>query len=380
MKKKRKEAPKLVSGSFGKVYFDEEKLRFVFRELANRMRKGIFPYNLRRAELPERKYIPPETLMPRGSRNHFLFLFHACNYMRRMDSNIAFQALSRVFVKRPEIFLPESFCFSPSKDTNKKERWLREILQKEKPLKANISDAVKFWVYNSEKLFTFYESNPENIFSRMQKYNFWEAKKIIENNQKNMKKNHHHGFLGFQLKMTAMLIYFFCEAKLISPMIFPPPLDIHILRFLLITEIFQIIGMKEPAKENGEIIVTYLRDKTKESIARALCEFIKKEKIDPVEFAAALWLFGRTMCSSSPVNSTMKGAGTGRKTQLFFKEYHRWKVSEIRLFHNICMQCPFSGFCNGKIPGQGYGIKGGFCMHVANKQKVAEQLPMRSLF
>lgn len=361
------------------IYFNEQNLNILSKELLKRMENREFPYNLKKARLPEKEYIPSVSIMPRESRAHFLFLFHACNYMRRIDSNIAFQALTQIFKKHSEIFFPENFACS-EEDEVKKKIWLKEILCEEKPLRGNINDAVKFWFYNSQKLLEFYEGHPGNIFNGKGWNDFWEIKKMIRNNEKERKQNEKHTFYGFQIKMVSMLVYFFSAGKLIEPILFPPPLDIHVIRLLLLNGVFKISNMKEAGKENGEVAVNYLTDNTKKYMARLLCTYLDEKKIDPVDFAAALWLFGRTMCSSSPINKVKKGDGSGRKTQLFFKDPSTWKPRDIIHFESTCLSCPFLQICTSRIPGAGYQIKGGFCTDPIDKVAIGKNLYMQSMF
>ncbi len=74
------------------IVVDERALDRVFGELVGLYNGGDFPFDQPVMVLPQDTRHLPKTLEP-GSREHALFLFHACYWMRGgIDSNVAFRA------------------------------------------------------------------------------------------------------------------------------------------------------------------------------------------------------------------------------------------------------------------------------------------------
>ncbi len=81
---------------------DYGRAKEVFGAIYKAYENGSFPfYNV---SLPQRKENIPEGMVW-GSKEHAIFLFNSCHYMRgRIDSEAAFKGLKKVYEKAPDLF------------------------------------------------------------------------------------------------------------------------------------------------------------------------------------------------------------------------------------------------------------------------------------
>lgn len=85
-----------------------DKLALVTHALVAEQRANNYPFNRPDAEVPNRSdAMPSEELLPRGTREHALYLWHACYWMGGgIESNLAFRSLTELYTKHPELFDP----------------------------------------------------------------------------------------------------------------------------------------------------------------------------------------------------------------------------------------------------------------------------------
>src|SRR5947207_2334192 len=88
-----------------RITVDKQRTELVLGALLSEYRSNNFPYNLPEAVLPQ-EFLPKN--LERGSRDHAMFLFFLCLYMRGgIQSTVAAQMLAKLYVRRPRLFQPE---------------------------------------------------------------------------------------------------------------------------------------------------------------------------------------------------------------------------------------------------------------------------------
>lgn len=311
---------------------DTAKAEYVLGKLLEAFLSNKYPYNLPNATPPQVLRNLPKTLTA-GTREHALFLFCLCYYMRGgIKSRMATKRLSGLYDTDPAMFLPEERkSFSPSSISGA----LKKI-----GLGFNADEIGKMWFNNLGRLADLYGGNPVNIFNGISTYE--EACDRIRNRGKK-------GFLGFQEKMVSMLIYFFMDAGFINKWHFPIPVDFHVLRIVFAHE---IITGAEPGR-NGFY--------TKEILAatrQLFLDYCQKHDIDPLRLCDAVWLYSGLMCNLHPGNqSRVEKKRKGRKTVV--TPMPRWSRRQTRTCNEeACGQCLIRNTCRWCVPSAHYYIRG----------------------
>jgi hypothetical protein len=317
---------------------DTAKAEYVLGKLLNAFLGKTYPYNLPDAVPPQTPQNMPETLIL-GTREHALFLFCLCYYMRGgIKSHTAAKLLSKLYDNNPLIFLPEKRgSFSPSFVSNA----LKEV-----GLGFNADEIGDAWLDNFNRLDVLWGSNPVNIFNGISTYE--EACERIQNRGK---KKHvvENGFRGFQEKMVSMLTYFLMDAGFIDRWHFPIPIDFHVLRVVFAHE---IITSAEPGY-NGFY--------TKEVLAatrQLFLDYCRNHNVDPLRLCDAVWLYSGLMCSLHPGNqSRIEEERKGRKTIVV--PMLKWSRRQIRTCNEqACGQCFIRDTCRWCVPSADYYIRG----------------------
>ncbi len=311
---------------------DTEKAEMIFSRLLEAYSLKEYPYDQPEATLPN----APENLprmLKRGTREHALFLFGLCYWMRGgIKSHTAVKQLASLYDAYPEMFFPES---SPKLVVS-----TLALRFCNGGLGFNASKIAEMWVENLAKIDTKWNGDPRTLLANLSTYE--EACERIQNKR-------HKGFRGFQEKMVSMLIYFFMDAGLVDCFHFPIPVDFHVLRMIFAHEI--IITQEDDA--NGKGFYT-------EPVLALVRELFRSYCIDhcanPLRLCDAVWMYSRLMCAKHPGNQSDVGGRHGRKTLLW--PVTRWTPAQTRAFERTCGVCTIRETCRWCIPSAEYYIRG----------------------
>lgn len=210
------------------IVVNHEQVEAVLGTLMSRYREGGYPYNLDTVRTPQDPRHMPETL-PLGGAEHAMFLWTSCYYMRGGIKSVeAFKRLSSMYREAPELFDPHFVV-----DNQIPAERIAELLGRNGlGFQGAVSSA---WKTNASRLVDMYDGDPRKIFDGVT--NFEEAFKRIGNDGKG------GGFIGFQEKMTSMIIYYLRDQELIEPFNFPIPVDIHVMRVSIANELISFPGV-----------------------------------------------------------------------------------------------------------------------------------------
>lgn len=181
------------------VIVNSEKVFALLDVLVARQREKRYPYNRPDA-------IIPQTIIPADLRSDKRTLacwyLYACIYMRGgIESLQAFNALIKMWREAPQLFDPGYAAFLQPED-------IRPILKKY--IGWDSRQASINWTFNSRWLLQQWGGDPINLVRGVKTYD--EAARRIRNkrNRGDLKEAGADGagFLGFQHKMTSMLLYF----------------------------------------------------------------------------------------------------------------------------------------------------------------------------
>lgn len=301
----------------------------VFDRLMTAFRRKSYPFSLPEAKPPQEGNTPKR--FP-SRRHHALYLFHACYYMRgTIRSDGAMTSLCALYLKRPDLFLPEHARHLKATE-------LARILR-EAGLGYLTRQISRGWIRNAERLHRLHRGNPLRIFTGVDTYE--EACYRIQNKGR-------RGFFGFQEKMVSMLIYFLVDGKLIEDFHFPPPVDFHALRIMFAHEIAVPDSYDVPINHR-----VWLAD-----FRRLLFTYCLKRRVRPNDFCEATWLLSRILCVQHPGNTAWEdGPRAGRSTPIRLNIYE-WNEAERSDYQFSCQQCPIQLSCKRLVPAKFYYIAG----------------------
>lgn len=282
-------------------YADKRQAKIVFGALLERLRARGIPYNS--ALVPQTASFTPINLK-KGSREHALFLFMLCLWMRGgVESDVAARFLKNMHEGDSEFFNPDRYLDPDDTATQKQIAEVTEVLKKYQ-LGQRVEENAVGWVYNMRKLARFWKGDPRMLMNDKPKFNTL-TKRIIgktggkkgEPRFKNEEKP--QGFMYFREKMVAMIAYFLMDAKLVPMFYTPVPVDFHVLRLLTTNQILRVKG-KDVMETIG---IDFMCTATLKE-ARMVTEwYCRKHKVSPIALTDALWLLSRSLCRNNPGNS-----------------------------------------------------------------------------
>lgn len=318
---------------------NQEKLDLVLNRLMSAFDNGQYPFDKLWARTPQIPENMPKNLIL-SSREHALFLFCLCYYMRGLiDSITAIKLLAKLYENEPDIFIPE-------KAAQKNPREITELL-KAAGLGVRSEEIGRFWIENFKMLIRHWNGNPIKLLEGVKTYE--EACERIKNKsiKKNRLENQNSGFFGFQEKMVSMLIYFLVDAGFVDPFHFPPPVDFHVLRIMFSHE---ILILDDDENGSGYKKIT---DRARELLS---C-YILKHGICPLKMCEGMWIISRTLCEQHPGNSSNMGKRRGRKTEIK-PILITWNKSQKNSYFRSCGFCPIEETCKYNIPSANYYNQG----------------------
>lgn len=299
------------------------------------------PYNLDRVRLPHDPRHMPKTLEYK-STDHAMFLFNVCYYMRGgIKSNDAVKRMSTIYDAYPELFNSEYAA-----EVNPAE--LEDILtQHGLGFQTTVA---KQWVENSQRMQDRYGGDPRNIFQNVTTYE--QSQDLVQNKAGK-------GFVGFQEKMTSMIIYYLMDEELIEPFNFPIPIDLHVMRVSIANEMIRFTNI------DGEPLPYGTNLFTKETLAalRGLyLDYAEERNVNPLRLCDAVWMLSESSCGRHPGNTTVEPLGrkhrNGRNTYLLPKQVDTTSASQQKAYAESCAMCPIENTCELNIPGTQYYVGG----------------------
>lgn len=333
-----------------KIKINKERAFKVFDILINVYRKRLIPFDA--IERPQDSQFLPKNLVF-GSREHALYLFFICLYMRgRIKSQQAFEAFKNLYTHHPELFNPKIIQSNPAYYHKK----LQEQLKKGR-LGFAVTDNAKFWIKNSGELYTYWNGDPRNLFKCLNNNNRETSKayKLICQNiiRRKVEKNQNmlafydtttyqgfRGFYGFQHKMVSMLSYFYDDAGIIPSFLYPSPIDYHVSRLLIMQGIIKVRGIK-----NGIQVSTILP-----AARKITFDYCSKQNVKAVELSDVLWLYSQLMCNKSPDASRFsKLQEIGRKSKIIIAKTIKWNKKNMDNYFDSCHLCVINTSCEGYI-------------------------------
>ncbi|MBQ69692.1 hypothetical protein CL689_06500 [Candidatus Saccharibacteria bacterium] len=320
-----------------RIEVDYERAFAVLDALMEAYEKKALPYSLDRVRLPHDPRHMPK-FMERGSVDHANFLFNVCYYMRGgIKSNDAVKRMAAVFDQRPDLFIPEV-----ARDAS-----IDEIIE---VLSANGLGFQKTvagqWVENARRLAERYDGDPRRIFDDVRDYET--SQQRIQNDGKG------NGFLGFQEKMTSMIIYYLADDELIEPFNFPIPVDLHVMRVSIANKMVQF-----PDAPFGTNLFT---KETLATLRQLYYRYAVERGVNPLRLCDAVWLLSESSCGRHPGNTTIEPLRrqhrNGRSTYLIPKVVDERDPAQRKAYAESCAVCPVQETCEYNIPGTQYYVGG----------------------
>lgn len=317
------------------VLVDKTKADAVLGKLLGAYLEKDYPFNQPGAIPPQIKENLPRSL-PWGGREHSLFLFALCYWMRGgIKSHTATRSLGRLYRAEPEIFLPETV------DSISADHLANHFSRV--GLGFNAEETGRGWKTNLERIRDQWAGDPRTLFHEVSTYE--DACDRIQNRRTT-------GFYGFQHKMVSMLTYFYMHADIIDQWKFPIPVDFHVLRTVFSHGIIRVV------EGNGGSNGLY----TKPVLAatrQVFMDYAVEHNVSPVHLCEAVWIFSGIMCNLHPGNRSEGGSSKvryGRKTKVV--PVARWTPSQQKAYDRTCAVCVVSRTCDWSIAAADYYIGG----------------------
>lgn len=331
------------TGANVEITIDKDRVELVLGALLEAYREKRYVYGLPSAQLPH-EVADLERRLELGSTEHAMFLFVLCLYMKGgIKSNTAAKQLARLYSRRPRLF--DAFEIVSIKPESITASLVRVDLRYLK------NSAPPHWIENAQRLVDWYDGDPRKIFVGVESYD--EACERIRNKSRRHYKTkeftRRQGFMGFQHKMVSMLMYFYIASDIIEPIPFPIPVDFHVMRVCIETEMVQFSGSSIGRNIYSEHLQTVLRD--------LFTDYCIRHDVSPIELCNAVWLLSSVGCAKNPGNRTLSRQYRARQTET--PAYTPvWSESELARYWQFCGSCPVGNMCHWDVPNSAYTIKG----------------------
>lgn len=313
-----------------KAFIDFEQADLVFGRLLHAQEHKVFPYD---------QIVLPQDFVPEAIKKddvtHARFLFYVCHYMRgTIKSDHAVTQLVKLWEYDPYLFHPHH---ARKRDTDELSRLLKRYI----PYGATTVNEA--WVINSARLVDHWGGDPRNIFKEVgnasDMYRLITNKKVRGKKPKNGS-DKEWGFIFFQEKMASMLAYFLMEAGLIESSTITPPVDFHLLRLMIATEVIKI------TEESACETLRY------EHMSPLGIEVIQKycddNDINMVTMGNALWPLSVGLCSQAPGNSMVNAQKEKKKAESLVINWNN--PNHYESFMRSCGSCPLESVCKFNVP------------------------------
>ncbi len=289
-----------------KFYVDRNQTKHVFDLLIRRLTEKGPPYHS--AHVPQANQFLPKNL-EKGSREHAIFLFMLCLWMRGgVESDTAASLLKEMYEKKPKVFLPENYRLIEGESTVKNSELNKKQIRKisktltEFNLGQRVEENGSGWVYNMRKLDRFWQGDPRELMNDRPDFDMLTKRIKGKTRSKEglfINEDNPNGFMYFREKMVAMIAYFLMDSKLVPMFYTPVPVDFHVLRLLTLTGIFRVEGMSIEEAVGVDFYTAHTQ-----RLAREITEwYCRKFHISPIALCDSLWLLSREFCRDNPGNS-----------------------------------------------------------------------------
>lgn len=315
------------------VVINHERVEQVLGTLLHAYEQCEFPYNLDRVRLPhDPRHMPPS--LERGSVDHAMFLFTSCYYMRGGEKSVnAFIKLSSMYESRPDLFRCEVAARTEEEE-------IKSVLKQHGLGMHKI--VPRQWRENARRMITHYGGDPRNIFEGIDSYE--ESLERIQSSQRDTKA----GFIGFQEKMTSMIIYYLMDEGLIKSFNFPIPVDMHVMRVSIANELITFPN----APDKTELFTNEVRA----TLRKLYFDYAKEHDVDPLRLCDAVWLLSESLCGRYPGNVTLEPLGrdnrNGRGTLLIPQIVNIHDSKQQAAYEASCRNCPIENSCVHAVPGK----------------------------
>lgn len=272
--------------------------------LIQRLGERGIPYNY--ALVPQAGHTLPKMFQNKlnadyDHKQHAIFLFVLCLWMRGgTESDTAIEFLTPMYEKDQKLFAPEYFLQTDTPGL------IAEVATAltEANLGNRVDENSVGWVYNMRKIARHWGGDPRKLMNDKPKFKKL-CKRIVSKKPKTdddlvlLNEGNPNGYMYFQEKMAGMIAYFLMDAELVPMFYAPVPVDIHVLRVLVINQVIKPVGKCE--KET--LGVDFYREEVR-ALAREVTEwYCRTRHVSPVALCDTLWLLSRSLCRRNPGNS-----------------------------------------------------------------------------
>jgi endonuclease III len=280
-----------------------------------------------------------------GSHQHAMYFWNVCSYMSgRVKSDVAFKRMTDIFNESPELFDCQTLAGTDP-------AMISKILKNHGLGRQNM--VANNWVENAQKLVDKYDGDPRNIFDGIVSY---------DDCVDRIKCDKDKGFHGFREKMTSMILYFFMDEGLVTGIDFPPPVDFHVQRIALATE---MISIEPQCFHKCSAIEDTLRELFK--------GYLDDRHTDPLDLTNAIWTLSSSFCNQSAGNSSSV-VRSNNETICTSEEIDPNNLRQSEMWRKSCGRCAIEKYCNYYVPATPYYKKGVISLRQKTVKDFAEQL------
>lgn len=323
-----------IEGSPLEITVHYDRLDEICQTFLGIQQNNDYPYNLPHAEVPNRSSnMPSEEVLPRGTEQHAQYLWHVCYWMAGgVESNIAFNFLSKMYTDHPELFDPRYIV-----EHEITEEEIANVISQYSALNFNLDRIKTYWITNARKMVAEYEGDVRKVLDGARSYRT--ITKRLVNNKRGQ------GFLGFQQKMASMYTHFTADAGIIDEIPFPPPVDFHLLRLAASLGILTFDNIPDRG---------ILEKKTVATLRKTLYDYIIVSGTSELELDDALWRYSKLMCGVAPHNASTvdRSAARGEKSSAETPDYSNRAIMER--YARSCGRCAVQDMCNFTIDSGSY--------------------------
>jgi hypothetical protein len=323
---------------------DEPLVEVVLGKIWERYCSGAYPYNLAADSLPQ-NYLPES--LPRGGIEEAYYWVIVCLWMRTTNTTTAAKQVAKLYDH-----LAKKTCLNPFNPFNAAQMKPPRIATLMKEVGLGLDDSSpEWWVENARRVVERWDGDVRRPFMGATSYDeVWP--RLI-----NAKDEQQGGLLGFQHKMTCMLLYFLSEHGIIEPFPFPPPIDFQLMRIAAETELVR--------RNDGSKIIAGTPSEfeaLEELLRLAYFGYELKYGLEGNRFADALWLHSRHLCRNNPGNASRvalldhKG-GKGRKREVT-PHVVDWSGNDLDKYERACGSCAIEEHCRHNVASASRYIQG----------------------
>lgn len=339
-----------------KIKFDEKKAKEVFAILDEKWQnlRGIFENVI----LPQDQQV----IEYNESKELANFLFYGSLFMRGgVNSDDAFKWVFRLKEKFPKMFIPELVCFISSNEIEEVFLEVTKSILNGKSsgkigagaLSYKIKENSQNWHKNSLVLVKKWNGDIRNVYKGCSGgYRDFETAFLRIDSNKHVGL----GFNGMRRKIFSLLTIMLQDAELIPLFPTPIPVDFHVFRVLLNTNIIsgEILkplaqNKRYPTQLIGKPAIR-VSEKLVDTVHKWSQKFISKNSFSHLYINPALWVLSRSLCSKHKQATSEKNRTVFMENEKLVKNPELWGGR----YRNPCGCCPIENYCDGIVPSAPY--------------------------